>query len=129
MNSSKKWIVVGICLVFIAGLFAGIVTERRFLNCHPRPGKEKKEKFSRKEALDRLTTDLSLNSEQKQSIDRIFEKHRPEFEAVHKQVGEKLTKLMDQMDKEIMRVLNDQQKKKFIKSIEERKKHHQDDRH
>jgi hypothetical protein len=129
MNTSKTWISIGICLVFIAGLFAGIVVERKCLYCHTRPREVRREKFSKKDALDRLSKDLSLNSEQRVAIDKIFDKHRPEFEAARKDMGQKLDTLSGRMDVEISNVLNDQQKKKFALHLKERKKHHGEDRH
>jgi hypothetical protein len=127
MNSGKKWIFIGLCLVFISGLFAGIVVERKFLNCHAGPKEQRREKFQKKDALDRLTKDLSLNSEQRAAIDRIFDKHKPEFEALHKQVRVNITQIMDEMDKEILSTLNNQQKMKYENFIKERNKHHPKD--
>jgi len=124
MNSGKKWIFVAFCLVFISGLFSGIIIERKCLHCHPSEKWEKGERFSRREPLDRITKDLSLNSEQREAVGKIFEKHRPEFEVLHKQVRNNLSKLLDQIDKEICSVLNDKQKKKYEMLMKERKKHH-----
>ena len=123
MNSGKKWIYIGLCLVFISGLFAGIVIERKFLNSHHRPRHERREKFPKQEVLDKMTKDFSLSSEQRAAIDKIFDKHKPEFEAVHKQVKDNLTKIMHQMDDEILNVLNDSQKREYEKKIKERSKH------
>ena len=123
MNSEKKWIIIGLCLVFIAGLFVGVVVQRELLSRHGQR-EERRENFSKKEALDRLTKNLSLNSEQRSAVDRIFDKHKPEFVLLHKQDISNEAKIMEQMDKDILGVLDDKQKKKFETFIIERKKHH-----
>jgi hypothetical protein len=127
MNSGRKWMFIGICLVFIAGLFAGIVVERKFLNCRPGLKGETREKRSKQEPLDRMTKDLSLDKEQREAVKKIFEEHKPEFEALHKQVRDNLSKLLGEMDKEILNVLNNEQKKKYEIFVKERKKHHLED--
>jgi Spy/CpxP family protein refolding chaperone len=121
MTSSKKWVVISLCIVFISGLFAGIIIEREFLHRHHGPGQEAHKKFSRKQTLDRLSMELSLNPGQKQAIGAIFKKHKPEFDAIHKQVRSDLNALVDTIDKEVSNVLNDEQKKKFQKIVEHRK--------
>ncbi len=123
MNSDKKWIFIGVVLVFISGVIAGIAVERKFLHCRSDGKGRVRERFSKEQVLDRLTRDLALNKTQRESVGEIFDRHKPEFKALHKQIKNNMSKLLGTIDAEILNVLDEGQKKKYKNIMKKKDKH------
>jgi len=129
MNSDRKWVFIGIILVFISGMIAGVAVERKVLHCHFERRDRPREKFSKEQILDRLTKELSLTEEQRKSVGNIFDSHKPEFKALHKQIRNNMKQLVGTIDQEIINVLDEKQKKKYEIIMKKRDRHRpKDDR-
>ena len=122
MNSGKKWVFMTLGLFFIAGIFAGILIDRELIPSESGKRWDKSKKCSKETMLDRLTKDLSLSDKQRETVSKILEKHKLDFDTMRKELKSNFSKLHDEIDKEILEILTDEQKKKFEKYIEERKK-------
>lgn len=85
---------------------------------------------SNKDMISDLKTKLELTNDQVKKIEAIFEKNMPKMDkppsdGEHGQPGargEGMKKKIEEMNKEIMKTLNDKQKEKFKKILEDRKK-------
>lgn len=107
-----------IAMVFVLFMIAGI------FQAQPHPGK----KMTPKERAGELKEKLDLSEQQLVKIEKIFvetdkkmkamfEKKSAEREEMHNAMNE----VMESTDKEIMKNLNENQKKEFMKLLEERK--------
>ena len=66
--------------------------------------------------------ELGLSDAQRRQVDEIFEAHRPELDAVLDEMFPKIRSVNDEIEKDVLRVLNDEQKKRF-ESLKSRRPH------
>ncbi|MFH1195214.1 MAG: hypothetical protein V1720_05850 [bacterium] len=85
---------------------------------------------SHRDMISDLKKKLELTDEQVKKIEALFEKNKPQMGQPHAggapgqpgKMNEDMKKKMDTINNEIMKVLNEKQKEKFKKIIEDRKK-------
>lgn len=121
MNTGKKWMLLSVVLVFICGIFAGILVEREFLHSHSDRGHGKKGHDSTDFVAKKFAKDLSLTVDQQKKVEEIFNKHKPEFEAIRKDVKSRMKPIFVEMDKEILSVLDEGQKAKFKEMMKKKR--------
>lgn len=136
MNKGKIWIFVALVLFLTTGFLAGIFFEREVLNPYycsmekPEfrnrrsggPGRPGAQQRSHNLRLEKMTRALSLSDEQKEKVNIIFEKNKPEIDAFRDRMRDEILKIEAGVSSEIMEILDDDQKQKYAEFIKREKK-------
>lgn len=127
MGNGTKWAsFLGLILIFAAGVFSGILIERKliFPAYNPRTpaqqprqqGQQSPPHHNRGQAqlVDRLDSRLGLSGEQTAQLESILEEHSEVFMEIHAETREKFNDLDFQLYHKIESILDDSQKKQLL---------------
>ena len=111
----KKWkVLLGITLIFVLGVLAGLVpgfyVRHRF---PPPPPPLARNNEMHDMILNRFTRDLNLTQDQRMQVGQIMAQTRKKLDEHFAQVQPELQKLMNEEFIQIEKTLDDTQKKKF----------------
>ncbi len=120
-QTSRKAIAAGV-IILVAGIvigWAGSTLAHRII-LHRLL--ENPQRFT-KQVKKHLTRELRLNADQAKKVDEIIDMHAKNLFEIEKQVVAQVGDQLDQMDKEISALLNEQQKKIWHNQINEIREH------
>ena len=121
-NHYKFWIVLSFLVVFAAGIFSGVIIEKKFLS-------KKSEKTFRKHTinerqrihfptLDDMAKELELTSQQQEKIQEIFDNNEERLKTLSQEVRKQFISMRAQFMQEIKSVLDQDQTVRFDAMIE-----------
>jgi len=129
MDAKTKMIFTTTLLLFlVTGVLGGVILERKVLapmyarqetpvagtgQPHQPPPRHGDGIDPLKSMVDRMTKELSLNEQQQEEFRDILEKHREKFETLRTEIKEKFDSLDLELSEETMKILTEEQKKKF----------------
>ncbi|QWR76545.1 hypothetical protein [Candidatus Magnetomonas plexicatena] len=121
MNNRKR--LAGTIIIFIIGCSVGAITVHYI--CTMRMDQMwRGGPVNMKEAIIKhIATDLNLNQEQKKKLSLIMESMHKKMRVIHKQSFPQIKIIIEEADNNTMSILSVDQKEKFEKIIEQRRKH------
>lgn len=113
-NHYKFWIVLSFLIVFVAGIFGGVLLQDKVLDTKA----EKKSRSSRRSSvhfptLDDMATELGLNSSQKEQIQEIFQNNEKRLREFRGKIHNQYSDLRTQLLIDIKSALTAEQAEKF----------------
>ena len=121
-KTSATFLLVG---TFLLGGITGAVSYSIYRKQVEAAPPQASQRPQRRDIVEQLATDLSLDPDQKEKLKVIIGKTRERYRALHGQMGPEFQKIRNEGDEEIRRILRDDQKPRFetiLREIASRRK-------
>jgi hypothetical protein len=100
----RSWAMAALASVFVAGAACGVLADRLLLAREPEQTPA---------ALPDPLARLGVSAEQRRAIDAVFERHRPEFDVITRDIEPRLRAVGDAIDRDIAELLTPEQRKRL----------------
>jgi len=118
-NHYKPWIIFSFVIVFLAGVFGGILLEKHIIDKKPKKiSQTKKRSSAHFPTLDIMAEELDLSLEQQEQIRKVFNNNEERLKELRIQINKQFFSMRSQLLSEIKNVLNKEQAIKFGTMIE-----------
>ncbi|NOY61479.1 MAG: hypothetical protein GXO75_21410 [Calditrichaeota bacterium] len=118
--TSKKTAITVLVSIFIVGFASGLVTDRIFFaksrNIH---------RHHRGGMVSKFTRDLKLNEPQQEKLKELLKTIKTQYDEIRTKTRPEYNKVRKNFHNEFIKILNDNQKQKFLKMEKENKKKRQ----
>ena len=116
-NHYKFWIVLSFLVVFVAGIFSGVIIEKQFLSnkldkTFRKPPRKEKPRIHFP-TLDDMAKDLGLTSQQQEKIQEIFDNNEARLKILSQEVHKQFISMREQLMQEIKSILDLDQTVRF----------------
>jgi len=121
-NHYKFWIVLSFLVVFVAGIFSGVIIEKQFLsnkseNTFRKPPRKERQRIHFP-TLDDMAKELELTSQQQEKIQEIFDNNEERLKILSHEVKKQFISMREQFMAEVKNVLDQDQTIRFDAMIE-----------
>ncbi len=121
-NHYKFWIILSFLVVFVAGIFSGVIIERQFLSKKSDETSRKHPRTERQRihfpTLDDMAKELELTSQQQEKIQEVFDNNEARLKTLSQEVQKQFISMRAQFMQEIKSVLDQDQTLRFDAMIE-----------